>query len=322
MIKTQLMNLFLTQREAGVLPWNVTMLAELNELLAAAKAEPFRPLKTAAAEFESDATEDELVEEIEYFVTLLGFITRSPVFSGWMEIEGDGWTKERFFGLPKFEKRGLSLFRTPQDLATFFEAAWPLRLDEDGLNERRLVESLEWHAFGRGGHGLRYLEMQVTPHWIALEVLASAWAERNGKGALLDDELMVAGKDCLKRIMTDAGLTPSHRDQVYRKLGELRRRPIRDVVLEYVRELLGPYEERQPLGKELEGLVDAANKSRNVTLHTGSLRLADLEDEARDANLRTIQRLESLVERVLLAEFGVPLELLTAIPWTDTRSAA
>lgn len=322
MIKTQLLNLFLTQQEGDVLPWRVTMLSDLNELVKAAKAEPFRSLRTAMAEFESDATEDELVVEIEYFVTLLGFITRSPVYSGWLKRSGDAVSEERFFGLPKFEKRGLKMFRTPQDLSAFFEAAWRLRLDQQALDDRRLVEALEWQAFGRGGRGLRYLEMQVAPHWIALEVLASAWAERTGKGALLDNALRAAAKKCLKPIMTEAGLTASQRDEVYRKLGELGRRPIRDVVLEYLRELMAPYAETQPLDEELEALVDGANKSRNDTLHVGSLRLAELSDKEQEAKLKMIRQLEGLVDRALLAELGVPLELLTAIPWTDTRSAA
>jgi hypothetical protein len=316
------MNLFLTQREADVLPWRVAMLGDYNDLIEAAEAEPFRPITTAEAEFDSDATEDELVEEVEYFVTLLGFITRSPVFSGWLEIHGDGWTKERFFGLPKFEKRGLRMFRNPPDLARFFDAAWPLRLDHGELDERRLVEALEWHAFGRGGHSVRYLEMQVAPHWIALEVLASAWAQRTDKGELLNNELVAAAKKCLKQILTDAGFTGPQRDAVYRKLGELRRRPIGDVVLDFLRELLGPYAEAQPRGSELEDLIDEANDSRNFTLHQGSLRLAGLSDKEKEAKLAMIQRLECLVERVLLAEFVVPLELLTAIAWTDTRVAA
>lgn len=322
MIKSRLLNLFLTQREADELPWRVTMLADYNDLIEAAKREPFRPLETASLEFESDAAEDELVEEIEYFVTLLGFITRSPVYSGWLRIEGDEWEKDRVFGLPKFERRGQHMFRTPQDLVRFFEAAWPLRLDQRQLDDRRLVEALEWHAFGRGGHGLRYLEMQVAPHWIALEVLASAWAETSGRSELLDEELLEKVGGCAKAVLKEAGAAATQRDEVYRKLGELRRRPIRNIVLEYLRELLTPYREAQPLGPELESLVDDANKSRNATLHAGSLRLSDLNQDELDAKLKTIRQLESLVERVLLAEFGVPLELLTAIPWTDTRVAA
>lgn len=316
------MNLFLTQREADLLPWRVTILGDYNDLIEAAKHEPFRPLETAAVEFESDATEDELVTEVEYFVTLLGFITRSPVYSDWLRIEGHGWSKDRVFGLPRFEKRGIRMFRQPEDLRRFFDAAWPERLDEQRLNGRRLVEALEWHAFGRGGHGLRYLEMQVAPHWIALEVLASAWAERNGRSELLDEELAGKVRSCVKATLKEEGVDPAVRAEVYRKIGELRRRPIGNVVLACVRELLGPYEDAQPLGPELEALIDDANSSRNATLHTGSLRPGDLDAGELEAKLTTISQLESLVERVLLAEFGVPLELLTVIPWTDTRSTA
>ncbi len=85
---------------------------------------------------------------------------------------------------------------------------------------------------------------------------------------------------------------------------------------------MAPYAETQPLDEELEALVDGANKSRNDTLHVGSLRLAELSDKEQEAKLKMIRQLEGLVDRALLAELGVPLELLTAIPWTDTRSAA
>lgn len=326
--EVRLINLFLRPDEAEVLPFRVEFPDGDPFALDAERVrqgDRDTPIATAVAYLETNKFEEQLVPDLAWMSSLLSFITRSPIYADALITRGGEpggrWERLRTnIGLPKYgRRRGSHMFRMRGDLRTFFDAAWP-RLDEEGFEESGIPQAMEWHNFARGGHGLHYLDIQLAHHWIALEILAARWAKANERNKLLNAKLVSSARDCLDELADREGLDDKDRQALRDKAAELQRRPMKGIVLEYLRTLFEPYP-AQPVEEELEALLTDTIKWRNTTVHDGSLVIHEMPNGV-DRVVRGIRQLEGITARALLAELKAPLALLTEVPWTDWRQAA
>lgn len=202
------------------------------------------------------------------------------------------------------------------------EQAWPM-IDRDGFIDSGIPDAFEWHNFARSGRELHYLDIQLAHHWISLEVLAARWGKRSGASKLLKGPQFTGARACVREYAATIELDEADAAALDAKVSELARRPMKAVVLAYLRQLFEPYP-AQPIGDDLEKLVGACIKWRNDMVHVGSLAMHKMPREngvpGFDRVLQAVRQLEALVARALLAEIEAPIPLLAEVPWTDWRS--
>lgn len=328
------MNLFLGPDQAAALPFRVTFPygdpferdKELEQ-----RGDKYSPIPTADVHIEIDRAATKLIPAVAWLSSILSFITRSTAYADALVDRGGlagGWEEHLHtnIGPPRFGRRkGSPMFRMPSDLRSFVEAAWS-QLDNQDFEKNGVPDAMEWHNFARGGHEIHYLDIQLVHQWIALEVLAAQWAKKNGLDKLLTNRHVDEARSCLKELADRHELEEADRTALLDKAAELKRRPMKVVVLEYLGSLFAPYP-KQPTDSKLEILLTKTIKWRNITVHDGSLAMHDWKRDEDGATgiqqvRRGIMQLEGLTARALLAEIGSPLELLTEIPWTDWRQPA
>jgi hypothetical protein len=212
------------------------------------------------------------------------------------------------------------MFRTPDELRAVFDAAWD-RWAEDSEVNRRLHRAFDWHDIARSGTEHTPVDLSLLHHWIAVEALAGEWAESRSSGHLLDDGQVANLRSTLNAKAIEWGLSPRQVDESLGKMRELERRPAKAVLIEYIRHVLGPYQDVQPLGKELKSLVRTTLEWRNRVVHGGELRVDGV-----DGGIQTVwhgmRQLDCLTEKILLASVGAQIAYLTEIPWTYIMVAA
>jgi hypothetical protein len=321
-----LLNVFLRPAEFAQLPLEVVPLFDDLEQRAREEPDPRKPLQTAicrvplASPFE---TEDKAGRAVYWLVRLVGFLTRRPTGAD-LQITRDESGEEiawrPLLSVAPQVRDGNRMFRTPDDLRAVFDAGWD-RWDEDSEGDRRLHRAFDWHDIARGGMEYAPADLSLLHHWIAVESLAGEWAESRSLGGLLDQAQVADLRSTIEKRAIEWQLSPRATKESVAKLRELERRPSSAVLIEYITDVLGPYKDVQPLGKELKSLVRTTIEWRNRVVHGGELRVDDI-----GGGLQTVwhrmRQLDCLTEKVLLAAIGAQIAYLTEVPWTYIMVAA
>ncbi len=209
---------------------------------------------------------------------------------------------------------GHRMFRTANDLRAVFDGAWN-RWAEDSEEDRRLHRAFDWHGIARSGTEHTPIDVSLLHHWIAVESLAAEWAESRGTGRLLSQDQIADLRSNLETKATEWALSRREIKESVAQLRALERRPAAAVLIEFISEVLGPYKDVQPLGKELTALVKTTLQWRNRVVHGGELRVDAIKGGMQPVWHR-IRQLDCLTEKILLASIGAQIPYLTEIPWT------
>jgi hypothetical protein len=284
------------------------------------------PVLTAHARVlfaDPEASVADVKRSIRWFTELVGFATRRPAHTPWFafdpypdEVEGASYEKS---DLPRFgRKTGSPLFQTATDLQRVIERGLTIPTQE--LQDRGIEQALIWQNLARSGAGIQYLDVLLLHQWVPLEILASAWAKQTGASVLLSKSQAKS----VTRTITDWAITSQLSDgdatELTEKSIDLRRRPVRSVLVAFIRDRLGPFD-AQPTGEDLDLLVARLLRARNKAVHEGRVRFEEFVGGRSEA-WRDLQKLAGITERVLLAELGAYLPLLTEVPWTKHRTAS
>jgi hypothetical protein len=257
-----------------------------------------------------------------WLVTLLGFLTRRPTGADLQVTRNEAgeaiaWGPLRSVA-PQL-RDSHRMFRTPEQLRAVFDAGWG-RWAEDSESDRRLHRAFDWHDIARSGTEHSPVDLSLLHHWIAVESLAWEWAESRSSGRLLAAAHIADLRSTLETKAIEWELSPREIMEATGKLRELERRPTPAVLIEYISDVLGPYEEVQPLRKELKDLVRTTIEWRNRVVHSGELRVDDIKGGLQAVWLR-MRQLDCLTEK-LLASVGAQIPYLTNVPWTYIMVAA
>jgi hypothetical protein len=316
----RLVNVVLQPTEFETLPLEVVPL--LDDVVKADRDEtdPRRPLPTAVCRVPLEPpfeTEEKVGQAVYWLMTLLGFLTRRPCAADHMVIlneagERVGW--QALKPVSPSSRAGHPMFRTNEELRAVMDAGWPM-WRENSVAIHRLHRAFDWHNIARNGTADTSIDISLLQHWIAIEVLAGAWAKGNDRDQLLTEEQVKTARDWLTATAQDWHLSKTAVQEVWQKAGELARRPAVSVLTEYVREVLSPFASVQPLGAELDLLVKTTIPWRNRVVHEGALRIEEIDGGAQQVAL-FLRQLDCLTERVLLANLGAKITYLASIPWT------
>jgi hypothetical protein len=316
----RLLNVFLRPAEFAELPLEVVPLFDDLDRLDRDELDRRRPLPTAICRIPLEfpfETELEAGRAVYWLVRLLGFLTRRPTGADVQVTRNEAgeaiaWGPLRSVA-PQL-RDGRKMFRMPHDLRAVFDAGWN-RWSEDSERDRRLHRAFDWHDIARSGTEHTPVDLSLLHHWIAVESLAGEWAESRASGRLLSDAQVADVRKTLEAKAIGWELSPREIKEAVGKLRELERRPAHAVLIEYIGDVLGPYAQTQPLGKDLNELVRTTIEWRNRVVHDGELRVDDIK-----GGLQTVwhrmRQLDCLTEKILLASIGAQIPYLTEIPWT------
>jgi hypothetical protein len=324
-VTAELVNVFLQPDEAAALPVRVELYyTSTRELAELAPDNPFVPVLSARASLDLVAPFDSVdaaKRGLAWLAEVLAFATRRPTgavtfITSAEGVEGTTWERA---GLPRLGNRtgDTKMFRSPGDLRLIVERAMnrpAADLEESGIEHALVLQNL-----ARRETGLQYLDIRLLHQWIPLEILASKWAEREGRGRLLGNGPFNRLKRDVRQWMDAEDLGASTRAEVESKLTEVKRRPSTPVLLEFVRETLGPFD-RQPVGDELDDVVGRSIRARNQAVHAGAVDFDAVQGTS--GAHRDLMRIAGITERVLLAILDAPIPYLTDVPWTSWRAGA
>ena len=319
-VQAALANLYLSHAEAAVLPATTDLLyGSLKDVEQAASDQPFAPLVTARCSIpllEPFATIERAKEAAAWLAEILAFATRRPVSVLSYTIvpgAGDvGGVSREGVGPLRFARRsgGPRMFASPSDLELIANNAWEKAAG--GIHrDRGLREAVVWVNLARAETELEYVDIQLLHTWIPLELLATHWAVAVGRDRLLPNPSLKRLRAVVKTFTRREGLADWQIDEATQKVAELARRPMAVVILEFVREMLGPYA-AQPLGADLESTVQRSQKARHMVAHSG---VVDFDTVGGvDQFLNDTRQIVGLTEKVALLDARIPF--LTDVPWT------
>lgn len=290
----RLLNVFLRQAEFAELPLEVIPLFGDLEQLDRDEPDRRRPLPTAVCRVPLAlpfGTEVEAGRAVYWLVRLLGFLTRRPTGAD-LQVTRDeageaiAWGPLRSVA-PQL-REGHRMFRTPKELRAVFDAGWD-RWAEDSETDRRLHRAFDWHDIARSGTEHAPVDLSLLQHWIAVESLAGEWAESRSSGRLLSEAHVADLRSTLELKSIEWELSARDVKESSAKLRELERRPATAVLIDYISDVLGPYKDVQPLGRELKSLVRTTIEWRNRVVHNGELRVDDVNGGLQTVWLRMRQ---------------------------------
>jgi hypothetical protein len=325
-VEFRLLNVFLRPDEFAVLPLEVIPLWDDLGTLSSDEKDPRRPVPTALCQVPLAGlfdTPEKANSAVYWLVTLLGFLTRRPTGADLQVTVGDtgeqvAWRPLK--GVPPQMRDGQEMFRNPAELRTVFDAAWGLWAEESPA-ARRLHRALDWHNMARSGTGDAPLDLSLIEHWIAIESLAADWARARSVDQLLSAAQVQEVATELDRMALGWELPPDRAQELTSKMRELARRPVVPILAEYIRSVLAPYDEVQPLESDLTSLIRTTIDWRNRVVHTGELQVDRIKGGVDSVWFR-MRQLDSLTERVLLACLGAEITYLKSVPWTYIMVAA
>lgn len=284
----------------------------------------------AVAEFRAPASLDipslldEFEDELANVLTLLSVLSRRPIW--WQRLRVISVDRQSGFRAESFRLSGDEPREQPDN-----QRRWPL-VNSFSLAEGRAFESLigmlrkapERDSLLRAGsflaasYGERTWEAAFVLAIAGLEALISGQEETYPSGLRpsnsTTDRVCDRVKDALRGFAGDDGLSAEQLEAVLRKVPELRRPPIKDVLKHHVERVGIAVEELWRAHGGLAAGISETFEQRNALLHAAEIR----HPEEAFGNLA---RSRVLVERLLLRSLQLPDTLLHPVHDEDARRA-